>query len=54
MNADAKTVRRTVQDVGLSVIQIHGDETAEQIGEIHRLCPDTPIIRAFRVDPQDM
>lgn len=54
VNADAKTVRRTVQDVGLNVIQIHGDETDEQIAEIHHLCPDTPIIRAFRVDPQDM
>ena len=54
MNADAETVRSAVQNVGLNVIQIHGNETAEQIAEIHRLCPGTPVIRAFRVDPQNM
>ena len=51
VNAEAEAVRRTVLNVGLNVIQIHGDETAEQVVEIHRLLPDTPLIRAFRVDP---
>lgn len=53
VNAKGDAIRKTVQEVGLSVIQIHGDETAEQVAEIHRLCPDIPIVRAFRVNPKD-
>jgi len=53
VNAEAIAVRNAVQDVGLNVIQIHGDETIEQVAEIHQLCPHVPIIRAFRVDPKD-
>ena len=51
VNADAQMVRRTADETGLSVIQIHGDETAEQIEEIHQVCPTLPLIRALRVDP---
>ena len=51
VNADAAAIRTAVQKVGLSVIQIHGDESVEHVTEIHRLCPDVPIVRAFRVDP---
>lgn len=54
VNTTCDTVQRTVQEVGLSVIQVHGDETAEQVAAIHRLCPEIPIIRALRVDPKDI
>lgn len=53
VNAEAITVRNTVQEVGLNVIQVHGDETVEHVAEIRQLCPHVPIIRAFRVDPKD-
>ncbi len=53
VNADGDAIRKTVQEVGLSVIQVHGDESVEHITEIHRLCPEVPIVRAFRVDPND-
>lgn len=52
VNAEADTIQNAVEEVGLSVIQVHGDESAEHVTEIHRLCPDVPIVRAFRVDPQ--
>lgn len=53
VNAEANAIRNAVQEVGLSVIQVHGDESVEHVTEIHRLCPDIPIIRAFRVDPKN-
>ena len=53
VNAEADAIRNAVQEVGLSVIQVHGDESVEHVTEIHRLCPDIPIIRAFRVDPKN-
>jgi phosphoribosylanthranilate isomerase len=51
VNAEAEAIRTAVQKVGLSVIQVHGDESIENVTEIHRLCPNVPIVRAFRVDP---
>ena len=54
VNSVAGVIRDTVNDVGLSVIQIHGEETDEQVVEIHCLCPDIPLVRAFRADPKDM
>ena len=53
VNAEANAIRTAVQDVGLNVIQVHGDETAEHVAGIHRLCPDIPLIRAFRADPKN-
>ena len=50
VNAKADAIRTVVQEVGLSVIQVHGDETVAHVSEIHRLCPDVAIVRAFRVD----
>ncbi|MEJ7595447.1 MAG: phosphoribosylanthranilate isomerase [Planctomycetaceae bacterium] len=38
---------------GLECDSGHGDESVEHVTEIHRLCPDVPIVRAFRVDPND-
>lgn len=54
VNAEAEAIRIAVQKVGLSVIQVHGDESVEHVTEIHRLCPDVPIVRAFRVDPKNI
>ncbi len=51
VNANAEVIHRTIQETGLNVLQIHGDETIEQIAEIHRRCPETAVIRAFRVAP---
>jgi len=53
VNAEADAIRAAVQNVGLSVIQIHGDESVEHVPEIHRLCPVVPLVRAFRVDPEN-
>jgi len=53
VNSDAQAVKTTVLETGINVIQIHGDETVEQITEIHRLCPDIPLIRAIRVHSEN-
>lgn len=53
VNAEANAIRSAVQEVGLSLIQLHGDESVEYVTEIHRLCPNVPIVRAFRVDPRN-
>ena len=53
VNATADTVQETVEAVGLNAIQLHGDETPEQVATILRRCPSLRIIRAFRVDPQN-
>ena len=53
VNAAANAVRETVEAVGLNAIQLHGDETPEQVAVINDRCPALPIIRAFRVDPKN-
>lgn len=53
VNSDAQAVKTTVQETGINVIQIHGDETVEQIAEIHRLCPNIPLVRALRVHSEN-
>lgn len=54
VNADAEVIYRTIQETGLNVLQIHGDETPEQVAKIHHRCPETAVIRAFRVAPQNI
>jgi phosphoribosylanthranilate isomerase len=53
VNSVAQVVRTTVMETGINVIQIHGDETVEQIAEIHRLCPDIPLVRAIRLHSEN-
>lgn len=53
VNSDAQTIKSAVEETGINVIQIHGDETVEQIAEIHRLCPDIPLIRALRLHSEN-
>ena len=44
VNADADTIRRTVEEVKLDVVQLHGDEPVELLVELEGLC----IVRALR------
>ena len=44
VNAPAEEVRRAAQKVGLSAVQLHGDEAPEYCAEIQ-----TPVVKAFRV-----
>jgi len=54
VNAEPDAVRMAVRDVGLNAIQLHGNETVEHIAEIHRLCPDIRIVRAIRVNANEV
>lgn len=53
VNSKAQTIKTAVLETGINVIQIHGDETVQQIAEIHQLCPDIPLIRALRVNTEN-
>ena len=44
VNASIKTILKTVNEVGLDCVQLHGDEPPEFLGEL----TDTKVIRAFR------
>lgn len=50
VNAAAATVRETLDEVPLSVLQFHGDETPEQCCEIAKAA-HLPFMRAARVRP---
>jgi phosphoribosylanthranilate isomerase len=49
VNASTDTILQTVQDVGLTGVQFHGDETPEQILACMQQLPGTKCIRALRV-----
>lgn len=42
-------VARIVDEVGLTAVQFHGDETPEDLVQFQGLCPEVPVIRAFRI-----
>jgi len=46
VNATAEEIRRTVNTVGLDLVQLHGDEPPELLRELRGL----PVLRAFRVE----
>ncbi len=48
VNADMEAIQRTVDIVGLSAIQLHGDETPEFVAKISEAC-GVPVIKAIRV-----
>lgn len=50
VNADIDTIQRTVVEVGLAAVQLHGDETPEFVHEVARTC-GMPVIKALRVSP---
>ena len=44
-----------VEHVGLTTLQLHGQETPNDCGELARCCPQIRLIKAFRLrDPQDL
>lgn len=45
VNEEANFVNESAQQIGLNVVQLHGDESAAYISKIH-----LPVIKAFRVD----
>jgi len=54
VNAAPSQISRVVRECGLTTIQIHGNESEEDLAEIQLLCPDTLLIRAFRCGPDDV
>lgn len=50
VNADAEEVAHVTERVPLTLLQFHGDETAQQCTEIARRCR-LPYVRAARVQP---
>lgn len=51
VNASPEQVCRVCGEVGLTAVQFHGDESAEDIQRFQILCPDIAVIRAFRIGP---
>ncbi|MCH2213028.1 MAG: phosphoribosylanthranilate isomerase [Fuerstiella sp.] len=49
VNDSARDVAKIVEDVRLTAVQFHGDETITEIQEFQQLCPQVPVIRAFRI-----
>ena len=47
-------IERIVQSVGLNRIQCHGNETIEDLREIQNRCPETQLIRAWRMKPEGL
>ncbi|MBK9165688.1 MAG: phosphoribosylanthranilate isomerase [Acidobacteria bacterium] len=48
VNADMEAIQRTVDIVGLTAVQLHGDETPEFVAKISEAC-GVPVIKAIRV-----
>lgn len=49
VNSRSDDVVDIATDVGLTAIQFHGDETADQIVAVQQRCPEISILRAFRL-----
>jgi phosphoribosylanthranilate isomerase len=49
VNEAPESIAKTAKLVGLDVIQLHGDETAQNILELRKLLPDTKIWKGVRV-----
>ena len=49
VNRDASEIEDLAQECGLDQIQLHGDESPEQIAEVRRRLPNIPVIRAWRM-----
>ncbi len=50
VNAEAKEVCQTFEELHLDLIQLHGDETAEFIAQLG----NRPVMRAFRLGPKGL
>lgn len=53
VNETADGIRAVIDEIGLTTIQIHGDETPEQLSEIAAGNPGVSLIRALRVSAAD-
>jgi phosphoribosylanthranilate isomerase len=51
VNADPQLISDTVHRFGLSLVQLHGDESVRSASEIKTLLPQTGIIKAFGIAP---
>ena len=49
VNNPPDQVIQLTRDVGLTAVQFHGDETSSNIQHFQYLCPEIPVIRAFRI-----
>ena len=49
VNSQVADIARTADEVGLTAIQFHGDETTDLICQLHEARPKLSIIRALRV-----
>ena len=54
VNSAAEEIAAIVHEVGLTAIQLHGDETPTRIREIQRQLPSLPLIRAWRVGAEGL
>lgn len=54
VNAVASEVVEMARESGLSGVQLHGDESAEIVGEVRRALPDLQVIRAWRVGAEGL
>ncbi len=48
VNAPASTIDRAIRDVGLSTVQFHGNESADEIRHLRDRHPDVSVIQAVR------
>lgn len=53
VNAAPEAVAETIERVGLSAVQLHGDETPDQVATVIRTIR-VPVIRAFRLDERGL
>ena len=53
VNASPDQVAVVVQQTGIRAVQLHGDETPEQMAQIRSLCPQVHLWRAVRVQTRE-
>ena len=53
VNASPDQVAAAVQQTGIRAVQLHGDETPEQMAQIRSLCPQVHLWRAVRVQTRE-
>lgn len=53
VNASPDQVAVAVQQTGIRAVQLHGDETPEQMARIRSLCPQVHLWRAVRVQSRE-
>ncbi len=54
VNSQVTDIATTADEVGLTAVQLHGDETTDLICRLHEARPDLSIIRALRVSLEQL